>query len=115
MCKIKRIICDFDNTLALHDADNRNFSSFIPNEKLIEKLNKLYKEDWVIDIVTARGQLTCNEDSNLADKKYRKHIEDWLNANKVLYNSLSFQKKIAHYYIDDRGILPDDFINLKGV
>jgi len=51
----KRIVVDFDDTLAFHQ--NRKFDEALPNKPLIEKLNKLHAEDWIIDIFTARGSI----------------------------------------------------------
>lgn len=102
------IVVDFDDTLAL--TLNRDWVNASPNIELIEKLNALYDKGWTINIVTARGQLSCNGDSELASAKYRKQIEAWLYENKVKYTDLSFQKKLAAYYIDDKGITPEDFI-----
>ena len=53
----KRIVVDFDDTLAFHQ--NRKFDEALPNKPLIEKLNKLHAEDWIIDIFTARGSISC--------------------------------------------------------
>lgn len=112
------IAVDFDDTLAI--TLNRDWVNAEPNIKLIERLNALYDEGWDIHVVTARGQLSCEGDSNAADRKYRDQIETWLQAHGVKYTSLSFQKKLAAFYIDDKGITPDLFLatfgrtNLKG-
>lgn len=103
------IVVDFDDTLAI--THNRNWEHATPNQLLIDRLNLLYDQGWTIHIVTARGQLSCNGDSTAADKKYRTQIESWCNNHGVKYNTLSFQKKLAAYYIDDKAILPADFVS----
>jgi capsule biosynthesis phosphatase len=105
---IQTIVVDFDDTLAL--TLNRDWEHAQPNQPLIDKLNNLYDSGWDIHIVTARGQLSCKGDCNAADLKYRGQITAWLNNNGVKFTSLSFQKKLAAYYIDDKGIHPDDFL-----
>jgi len=104
----KTLVVDFDDTLAI--TFNRDWANAKPNILLIDRLNRLYAEGWDIHIVTARGQLSCEGDSDAADRKYRQQIENWLYENEVKYTSLSFQKKLAIYYIDDKGITPEDFI-----
>lgn len=105
----KRIVLDFDDTLSF--SQNRDWINAVPNLKLIEKTNKLYEAGWIIDIYTARGSISCN-DRQSADKLYRPSIEEWLLKHKVKYHSISFDKPLAAYYIDDKGITPEDFINV---
>jgi capsule biosynthesis phosphatase len=102
------IVVDFDDTLAL--TLNRDWANAVPNHDLINKLNDLFDKGWTIHVVTARGQLSCKGDCELADAKYRQQIENWLYENKVKFTELSFQKKLAAYYIDDKGITPEDFV-----
>ena len=103
----KRIVVDFDDTIAFHQ--NRNFDEALPNEPLINKLNDLYDQGWKIDIFTARGSISCRSRIEAADK-YGAHIESWLEKHRVKYHALSFDKPLAAYYIDDKGITPEDFI-----
>lgn len=112
----KRIIVDFDDTLAF--TTNRQWNHAKPNKPLIEKLNTLYDEGWIIDIFTARGSISCKT-RNEAARKYQYGMEKWLEKHDVKYNLLSFDKPLGAYYIDDKGILPEDFItknirNLEG-
>jgi capsule biosynthesis phosphatase len=102
------LVVDFDDTLAI--TLNRDWANAAPNEPLIEKLNHLYDEGWTIHVVTARGQISCGGDCEAASNKYRQQIENWLYEHGVKYTDLSFQKKLAAYYIDDKGITPDDFL-----
>lgn len=107
----KTVVVDFDDTLAF--TLNRDWKNARPNDALIQKLNGLYRDGWDIHIVTARGQLSCNGDSFAADMKYRWQMEEWLKLNGVLYTSLSFEKKLAAYYIDDKGVTPDQFLSAE--
>lgn len=102
------VIVDFDDTLAI--TLNRDWENAKPNQPLIDKLVQLKGSGWTVHVVTARGQLSCKGDSDAADKKYRTQIEKWLDTHGVPYDSLSFQKKLGAYYIDDKGITPEDFI-----
>lgn len=102
------LVVDFDDTIAF--TKNRDWDNALPNQPLIDKLNDLYQKGWDINIVTARGTLSCKNREE-AEKVYRPQIEKWLKKNCVSYTSLCFQKKLGLYYIDDKGITPDDFVN----
>ena len=101
------LIVDFDDTIAF--TKNRDWNNALPNKPLIDKLNDLHRKGWDIHVVTARGTLSC-ENREEADKTYRPQIEEWLANHNVNYTSLCFQKKLGLYYIDDKGITPDDFV-----
>ena len=103
----KRIVLDFDDTLAF--TSNRDWANAKPNVALIEKCNELYDAGWQVDIFTARGSISCRSRVEAADK-YGPQIEEWLNQHHVKYHALSFDKPLAAYYIDDKGITPEDFI-----
>jgi len=105
-----RLVVDFDDTLSF--ATERDWENAKPNLPLIAKLNSLYDQGHQVDIFTARGTISCKGDRELAEQKNRPQIEAWLNKHGVKYHSLSFQKPLADYYIDDKAITPDDFVNL---
>tara|TARA_B100001093_G_scaffold6187_1_gene6257 strand:- start:24571 stop:25659 length:1089 start_codon:yes stop_codon:yes gene_type:complete len=105
------LVVDFDDTIAF--TKKRDWYNALPNRPLIDKLNNLYNKGWDIHIVTARGTLSCKNREE-AEKTYRPQIEDWLDNNLVKYTSLCFQKKLGLYYIDDKGITPDDFVKSFG-
>jgi capsule biosynthesis phosphatase len=102
------LVVDFDDTIAI--THNRDWTNATPNKALVTKLNALYADGWSIHIVTARGQLSCDGDCEAADRKYRSQIESWLGQHDVKYTSLCFHKKLAAYYIDDKGITPEQFV-----
>lgn len=102
------LVVDYDDTIAI--TFNRDWQNAKPNQPLIDKLNALYDQGWTIHIVTARGQLSCAGDHEAADQKYRHQIEKWLSDHNVKYHTLSFKKKLAAYYIDDKGITPEQFV-----
>lgn len=103
----KRIVLDFDDTLAF--TSNRDWENAEPNIALIEKCNELYNAGWQVDIFTARGSISCRSRVE-AEEKYGEQIRSWLERHHVKYHMLSFDKPLAAYYIDDKGITPEDFI-----
>ena len=106
----KRIQCDIDDCIS--STTNRDWENAKPNLSLIQKLNNLYDQGWEIWYVTARGNLSCKTRKQ-AEIKYAPIILKWFKKHNVKYTGLSFNKILASYYIDDKAILPDDFINLK--
>lgn len=106
----KRIILDFDDTLAF--AENRDWANASPNEQLIKKTNALYDQGWTIDIFTARGSISCSSREEAA-RKYKAGMEEWLAKFGVKYNQISFEKPLAAYYVDDKGITPENFLNIN--
>jgi len=107
---MKTIVCDIDDTISF--TTNRDWENAKPNLKLIEKLNDLYSKGWTIKFFTARGSLSqaTRED---AEEFYRPIILNWFHKHNVKYHELSFQKPLADYYIDDKSITPDNFIDLE--
>lgn len=106
----KRIVCDIDDTISI--TLNRDWQHAKPIQPVIDKINKLYDQGWEIYLVTARGNLSCATREE-ADKKYRPQIEKWLKEHGVKYTLLSFQKYLAAYYVDDKGLTPEEFVNLE--
>ncbi len=106
----KRIVVDFDDTLSF--TKNRDWENARPNLVLIEKLNDLHDAGWTIDIFTARGSISCKTREE-SFETYHPVMVLWLEKHGVKYNSISFQKPLAAYYIDDKAITPDDFINIE--
>lgn len=105
----KRIVLDYDDTLSF--AVNRDWLNAEPNRPLIKKTNKLYDDGWIVDVYTARGSLSCSSRQE-ADEKYREDMEIWLNKHGVKYHNLSFDKPLAAYYIDDKSVTPEQFLEI---
>ncbi|HDY90180.1 MAG TPA: hypothetical protein ENH82_18930 [bacterium] len=106
----KRIVIDFDDTISI--AFDRGWENASPNIDVVNKINLLYDKGWEIQILTARGQLSCQGNVKAADKKYREIIESWLKKHNVKYHSLSFNKPLAAYYVDDKAMSPEAFVDL---
>jgi capsule biosynthesis phosphatase len=106
----KTIICDVDDTISVtttHDWENAT-----PNNAVINKINKLYNNGWTVILMTARGQVSCNGNFKTAAEKYRTKMEAWLKKHEVKYHMLSFEKYLASYYVDDKSLTPQQFIDL---
>jgi capsule biosynthesis phosphatase len=106
----KRLVFDFDDTISF--SKNRDWDNASPNIELIKKMNKLYDEGWQIDIFTARGSLSCSSREE-AKNKFLQGMKVWLEKHSVKYHSVSFDKPLATFYIDDKALSPEEFINIE--
>ena len=108
--KYKTFVLDMDDTISF--TINRDFENSIPNQPVIDKINELYDKGWKIIISTARGAKSC---PTLQDReiKYRGVTEAWLNTHNVKYHEVLFGKPNADYYVDDKAMTLEEFINFK--
>lgn len=107
----RRIICDIDDTISF--CINRDWENAKPNIELINKLNSLYDDGWEICYYTARGHLSFNGDRTSAKNYYEPIILNWFKKHNVKFTELSFDKPLGSYYIDDKSIKPEEFLELN--
>lgn len=107
--KYNTIVIDLDDTIC--STKNRDFENSTPYIEVVDKINQLYDKGWKIIIFTARGGKSCKtlEEKEL---KYRQVTERWLEKNNVKYNELIFGKPNADYYVDDKNINIEEFLNI---
>ena len=90
---------DLDGTLTNSPGIRyTEYYSAEPNYELIAKVNKLYDEGHRIIIFTARH----TSDRIVSTK--------WLEDHKVKYHELILGKPLADYYIDDRNVSIEQFM-----
>ena len=90
---------DLDETLC--HTNGTDYSSSIPNQLHINKVNKLFEEGNYIKIFTARGSET--------KINWREVTIYQLDLWKVQYHELILGKPAADFYIDDKAINSLDF------
>jgi len=106
----RRLVVDIDDTISV--TTSRDWENAKPNIPLINKLNNLKLNGWTVDYYTARGSISCKTRTE-AKEKYESIILKWFKENGVLFDTLSFEKPLAAYYIDDKAIRPDEFLELE--
>lgn len=107
--KIKAVF-DIDETIC--SAVNRDYVNAAPKEDVIKKINHLHDDlGFEISLYTSRGMVSCHGDLNWIKEKNEKILVEWLKKNNVHYDTLIFGKPIADFYVDDKGISLNDFIN----
>ena len=108
-------VIDLDDTICEpnHNGENTHDKYVLakPIEKTITKINKLYEEGNKIIIHSARRMITHDGDIDKIENDVRVITEEWLIENNVKYHELIFGKPYGDFYIDDKGVSLNDFIN----
>lgn len=100
-------VIDLDDTICY--TTNRDFENSVPYRDVINKINELYDKGYKVIIFTARGAKSCKTLEE-RENKYRELTENWLKRNKVKYSELVFGKMNADYYIDDKNMSIQEFL-----
>ena len=104
----KLIIVDFDDTLCLHQGEDKsNIMEGLPNKPLIDKLNELCERGYRIEVFTARGHISCTNREE-AELTFKSTIIRWLIKHECHFDHISFNKPYGIMYIDDKAVRPDE-------
>lgn len=111
---IGTLIVDLDDTVCFPNHDkNDTFEKYglaAPNAKVIKSLRKAKEKGFEIVIHTARRMLTHNGDINKIIEDVGQVTIDWLNKHNVPYDDIVWGKPYGVYYIDDKALRPDEFL-----
>lgn len=103
---MKTYIFDIDETICRSkkkDHMSYYIDNVIPDEDMIQKINKLYDEDNKIIFMTGRGAITGID--------WKEETEKQLKVWGVKYHELRFIKKPLDYlYVDDKAMSPKEFM-----
>jgi hypothetical protein len=101
----KTLVVDFDGTISEEGA--RAYADAVPNTRMICALRKAYADGWSIMVDTARGYGSHDTERHRCMELTKRQLDEW----GCPYDTLRVGVKIAGaYYIDDRSILPEKFI-----
>jgi CMP-N-acetylneuraminic acid synthetase len=89
----RRFVFDIDGVIAQLQSEN-NYAIALPNQPMIELINKLYDMGNKIILLTARGYVTGID--------WKEITEQQLGSWGLKYHELYFGKPNADYYIDDK-------------
>jgi capsule biosynthesis phosphatase len=112
---MKRLIFDLDGTLTI-DQVTTDYSNKLPKIEMISRLREYKALGFQIIIMTARNMRTHNNSVGLINAKTLPIIIEWLNRHEVPYDEIHVGKPwcgTEGFYIDDKAIRPDEFINLS--
>lgn len=105
----RTLVFDVDDTICF--TKNRDFDNAIPNIPVIQKINMLYDQGYKIVLSTARGTLSCNRNLELRKERNYDRLCKWLDKHGVKYHEISFLKELGDWYIDDKAMTINDFLN----
>ena len=109
-CKLKKYCFDIDGIIC--KTKNGDYKSSKPNKKIINLINKLYKNNIII-LHTARfmGRTKNNKKkaTNFAKKLTIGQLKKW----RLNYHEIYFAKPSYDFVIDDKSIFLNQKINTK--
>ncbi|MDX1371293.1 MAG: hypothetical protein R3321_02420 [Nitrososphaeraceae archaeon] len=94
-----RFVIDIDNTICKDKTT--------PIKDVINTINALYCKGHHIILFTARGWARPTIEEHLM---VRAEVEKFAQLNKLCYDELILGKPEADYYVDDRALTPDQFV-----
>ena len=105
-----RFVFDIDETISRWN-DNRDYFNFEPDRDMIYNIARLYHKGHHITLHTARGMLSMKGDIKKIEKEIRPPLEAWLERWNVKYDVLVMGKPAGDYYVDDKNLSIDQFLN----
>ncbi len=111
---MKRLIFDLDDTLST--TTNGDYANAQPITAVIEKLREYHAQGFTIVINTSRNMRTYKGNIGEINKNTLPIVIEWLARHDIPYDELYVGKPwcgFDGFYIDDKAIRPDEFINLS--
>ena len=110
------LVIDIDHTICVpNDAEKDTFEKYgraKPIPEMIAAIKKAKSDGYRIVLFTARRMATHNGDINRVIEDVGELTVNWLREHSVPYDELRFGKPNAVYYVDDKALLPNQFIDL---
>lgn len=110
------LVIDIDHTICIpNDSATDTFEKYgkaEPIHSMIDAIRKAKESGFKIVLFTARRMATHNGNINKVIEDVGDLTKSWLKDNNVPYDELLFGKPNAVYYIDDKAMLPNQFIDL---
>lgn len=110
------LVVDLDDTICFPNLEytdtRRRYELASPNLPMIQSLHKAKAKGFEIIIFTARRMATHQGNLEKIEKDVGDVTRNWLDKNNVPYDKLKFGKPFAVYYIDDKAIRPNEFVEI---
>ena len=107
-----KYIIDLDGTIT-DDFDPKEYYSRDVDLVMVETINKLHKSGTPIEILTARGMKSHNENIGEIEKTHKNQLNTWLSKKEILYDRVTFGKPFCGdhgFYVDDKAMYIEDFL-----
>lgn len=109
------LVIDIDHTICYPDDSKTytfdKYGKAKPIPEMIEAMKRAKQDGYRIVLFTARRMATHNGDINKVIEDVGDLTKNWLKENDVPYDELMFGKPNAVYYVDDKAMLPNQFID----
>ena len=102
-------VFDIDGTIC--SKSDGDYSKAQPFQERIDHINNLYDMGHTIVFHTARGMGRTGNDPVTAIEMFYDYTRDQLNFWGVKYHELFLGKPSGDIYIDDKGMMDDDYFN----
>lgn len=110
------LVVDIDGTLCDIKTANQSYDELTPRPHIIERLREYQSRGYRILLFTSRNMKTHNHNLGLINKHTAPVMLKWLAKWDIPYDEILFGKpwpRSKGFYIDDRAIRPDEFLNLS--
>lgn len=112
----KTYVFDLDGTICEEKLKGTHFSEFEkvkPILPIVEKMKKIHKNGDKIIIQTARHMGSTNGNIGLVNARVAELTFRWLNKYEVPYDEVYFGKPLGDFYVDDKAMLPEEFLKYE--
>jgi capsule biosynthesis phosphatase len=112
---MKQLVFDLDGTLTF-DESSVPYPLKRPRLEMIERLKEYKDAGFKIIISTARNMNSYHNSIGLINANTLPVVIDWLKKYQIPFDEIHIGKPwCGHegFYIDDKAIRPDEFLNLK--
>ena len=110
------IVIDLDGTLCEIKRRDQDYFDVAPKEEIVAKLKEYRQQGFYIIIQTARNMRTFEGNLGRINAVTLKTIFAWLDQHDIPYDEVLPGRPWCGsngFYVDDRPIRPDEFINLS--
>jgi len=107
-----KVLCvDVDDTICA--TKERDYLNSVPIMPMVEKLREARSKGYTIVLHTARGQGRSEGKWKTVEDEVRKEVESFCIKFDVPWDVIVLGKPWAMWYIDDKAIRPEEFLNIQ--
>jgi len=112
----KAIVIDVDGTLCREKTAGLSYAELEPDEEVAARLREYRRQGFYIIIYSSRQMRTFNRNLGKINAETLPVLVEWLNRHQIPYDEIHVGKPwcgFEGFYVDDKSIRPDEFINLS--
>jgi len=113
---VNTLVIDIDHTICIPNLSKKDtferYGNAEPIYEMIDAIKNAKKKGFRIVLFTARRMQTFDGNINKVIEDVADITFQWLKKYDVPYDELQFGKPNAVYYIDDKALRPNEFVNI---